>query len=100
MTRTLLVGGVAGQDDAYVAELLLATGYRMHGVTCRASSLTSRLAVRTLPRYFRPNEVETLLRHATKAREKLGWASEVNLTRWSERTCGSCSTTRSSPMRL
>ncbi len=30
-------------------------------------------------RYFRPTEVETLLGDATKAKEKLGWSSEIKL---------------------
>jgi GDPmannose 4,6-dehydratase len=33
--------------------------------------------VRVDPRYFRPTEVETLLRDATKAREKLGWTPKI-----------------------
>ncbi len=35
--------------------------------------------VRVDPRYFRPAEVETLLGDPTKARERLGWAPEVDL---------------------
>ena len=33
--------------------------------------------VRIDPRYFRPNEVETLLGDPTKAKEKLGWVPEI-----------------------
>jgi GDPmannose 4,6-dehydratase len=29
------------------------------------------------PRYFRPTEVETLLGNPAKARNKLGWSSEI-----------------------
>lgn len=35
--------------------------------------------VRIDPRYYRPTEVETLLGDATKAEQKLGWASEITL---------------------
>jgi GDPmannose 4,6-dehydratase len=38
---------------------------------------TGRTLVHVDPRYFRPTEVETLLGDATKAKEKLGWTSEV-----------------------
>ena len=31
------------------------------------------------PRYFRPTEVETLLGDPTKAKQKLGWAPEIEL---------------------
>ena len=34
--------------------------------------------IRIDPRYFRPTEVETLLGDASKAREELGWQSEVS----------------------
>ena len=36
------------------------------------------IVVKVDPRYFRPAEVETLLGDPTKAREKLGWVSEIN----------------------
>ena len=32
------------------------------------------------PRYFRPTEVDLLIGDATKAREKLGWIPEYDLT--------------------
>src|SRR5215472_11278467 len=39
-----LITGVTGQDGAYLAELLLAQGYVVHGVKRRASSFnTSRI---------------------------------------------------------
>jgi GDP-D-mannose dehydratase len=41
---------------------------------------TGRKLVRVDPRYFRPTEVETLLGDATKARQKLGWTAEVELS--------------------
>ncbi|MGB3455602.1 MAG: GDP-mannose 4,6-dehydratase [Litorimonas sp.] len=44
MTKTALITGVTGQDGSYLAELLLAKGYRVHGVKRRASSFnTSRI---------------------------------------------------------
>ncbi len=36
--------------------------------------------VRIDPRYFRPTEVETLLGHAAKAKEKLGWVPQISFT--------------------
>ena len=37
MNRIALITGVTGQDGSYLAELLLAKGYRVHGVVRRAS---------------------------------------------------------------
>ncbi len=45
MTRkTALITGITGQDGSYLAELLLAKGYEVHGIKRRASTLnTSRI---------------------------------------------------------
>jgi GDPmannose 4,6-dehydratase len=37
--KTALITGISGQDGSYLAELLLAKGYRVHGLTRHASSL-------------------------------------------------------------
>jgi len=39
--KTALITGVTGQDGAYLAELLLAKGYRVHGLKRRASSFNT-----------------------------------------------------------
>jgi GDPmannose 4,6-dehydratase len=39
---------------------------------------SGRVIIRIDPRYFRPTEVESLLGDSTKAREKLGWAPEID----------------------
>ncbi len=41
MPKTALITGVTGQDGSYLAELLLAKGYRVHGVIRRASVFTT-----------------------------------------------------------
>ena len=41
MTKTALITGITGQDGAYLAELLLAKGYAVHGVKRRASSFNT-----------------------------------------------------------
>ena len=41
MSKTALISGITGQDGAYLAELLLAKGYRVHGIKRRASSLNT-----------------------------------------------------------
>ena len=41
MSRTALITGMTGQDGAYLAELLLAKGYFVHGVKRRASSFNT-----------------------------------------------------------
>lgn len=39
--KTALITGVTGQDGSYLAELLLAKGYMVHGITRRASSFNT-----------------------------------------------------------
>ena len=41
MTKIALITGITGQDGSYLAELLLAKGYRVHGVKRRASSFNT-----------------------------------------------------------
>src|SRR6202048_4270684 len=41
LSKTALITGITGQDGAYLAELLLAKGYRVHGVKRRASSFNT-----------------------------------------------------------
>jgi GDPmannose 4,6-dehydratase len=41
MTKTALITGVTGQDGAYLAQLLLAKGYVVHGVKRRSSSFNT-----------------------------------------------------------
>jgi len=41
MTKTALITGVTGQDGAYLAELLLAKGYHVHGIKRRSSSFNT-----------------------------------------------------------
>jgi GDPmannose 4,6-dehydratase len=41
MTKTALITGITGQDGAYLAELLLAKGYLVHGVKRRSSSFNT-----------------------------------------------------------
>ncbi|MGD9583355.1 MAG: GDP-mannose 4,6-dehydratase [Lysobacterales bacterium] len=41
MSKTALITGVTGQDGAYLAELLLAKGYTVHGIKRRASSFNT-----------------------------------------------------------
>jgi GDPmannose 4,6-dehydratase len=40
MNKTALITGITGQDGAYLAQLLLGKGYRVHGVLARRSSDT------------------------------------------------------------
>jgi GDPmannose 4,6-dehydratase len=41
MTKTALITGVTGQDGAYLADLLLAKGYDVHGIKRRSSSFNT-----------------------------------------------------------
>ncbi len=40
-SKTALITGVTGQDGAYLAEFLLAKGYRVHGLKRRSSSFNT-----------------------------------------------------------
>lgn len=42
MTKKALISGVTGQDGSYLAELLLAKGYEVHGIKRRASSFNTQ----------------------------------------------------------
>jgi len=42
MPKTALITGITGQDGSYLAELLLAKGYEVHGIKRRASSLNTQ----------------------------------------------------------
>jgi GDPmannose 4,6-dehydratase len=41
MSKTALITGITGQDGAYLAELLLAKGYDVHGIKRRSSSFNT-----------------------------------------------------------
>ena len=41
MTKTALITGITGQDGAYLAQLLLDKGYRVHGLKRRSSSFNT-----------------------------------------------------------
>ena len=41
MTKTALITGITGQDGAYLAELLIAKGYRVHGIKRRSSQFNT-----------------------------------------------------------
>jgi GDP-D-mannose dehydratase len=41
--------GIAGQDGSYLAELLLAKGYEVHGIIRRASTLTLAGSTGSMP---------------------------------------------------
>src|SRR3954454_22207931 len=44
MAKKALITGITGQDGSYLAELLLAKGYQVHGIVRRASTFnTGRL---------------------------------------------------------
>ena len=40
-TRTAFITGITGQDGSYLAELLLAKGYEVHGLIRRASTFNT-----------------------------------------------------------
>jgi GDPmannose 4,6-dehydratase len=57
-TKKALITGITGQDGSYLAELLLAKGYEVHGIIRRASTFnTGRLE----PIYADPHDVKSRL---------------------------------------
>ena len=58
MTKTALITGITGQDGSYLAELLLAKGYEVHGLIRRSSSFNT---ARIDHLYRDPHETETRL---------------------------------------
>ena len=55
-TRTALITGITGQDGSYLAELLLAKGYQVHGIVRRASTFnTDRIDHLYVDPHQRPN---------------------------------------------
>ena len=58
MTRRALITGITGQDGSYLAELLLAKGYEVHGLRRRSSTFNSS---RIEHLYQDPHDTETRL---------------------------------------
>ena len=58
MQKTALITGITGQDGAYLTELLLAKGYRVHGIKRRSSSLNTQ---RIDKHYQDPHEADPRL---------------------------------------
>ena len=58
MTRRALITGITGQDGSYLAELLLAKGYEVHGLRRRSSTFNS---ARVEHLYQDPHDPETRL---------------------------------------
>ena len=58
MTRRALITGITGQDGSYLAELLLAKGYEVHGLRRRSSTFNS---VRIEHLYQDPHDPDTRL---------------------------------------
>lgn len=94
--KTGLVTGIAGQDGSYLAELLLAKGYRVVGAVRNVVATGETHSVRELCEIafghlgldyrdyvqedaaaYRPTESVRLVGNSEKARKQLGWAPEV-----------------------
>ena len=61
--RKALVTGITGQDGSYLAELLLAKGYQVHGVIRRSSSFNTE-RIDHLYRDPHEQQVKLFLHHA------------------------------------
>ena len=100
--RTALITGITGQDGSYLADLLLAKGYQVHGIIRRSSSFNTG---RIDPIYQDPHEPDLRLRlHFGDLTEALArscaWSSRTrSITSPRRATCGCRSTSRSTPAR-
>ena len=79
--QTALITGITGQDGSYLADCLLAKGYRVVGMVRRASTENferiEHLGVIVDPTLVRPAEVDLLQGDAAKAKRVLGWQPRV-----------------------
>ncbi len=66
-------GENSATKDAFIADT-------MNTIRNNKALQKGTVVVRIDPRYFRPTEVETLLGHAAKAKEKLGWVPQISFT--------------------
>jgi GDPmannose 4,6-dehydratase len=63
--------------EAAACELNLSLNWRGHGADERGYDAHGHCVVRVDPRYLRPAEVDSLIGHAAKARNQLGWQPRV-----------------------
>ena len=66
--KVALITGVTGQDGAYLAELLLAKGYSIHGIKRRSSSFNTG---RIEHLYQDPHELGSAFRASLWRRDRL-----------------------------
>ncbi len=72
---TLLEKQMQGESSATKSAFIADT---MKSIKNNSSLQKGNVIVRIDPRYFRPTEVQTLLGHAAKAKEKLGWVPQIS----------------------
>ena len=117
--KRALITGITGQDGSYLAELLLAKGYEVHGTIRRSSSfntgriehilgrlhlhhadMTDATSLRRVLGLVRPTEVYNLAAQShvrvsfdepeyTHNVNALGWRAEIHLRRGLEETYAS-----------
>ena len=103
MTKRALITGITGQDGSYLAELLLAKGYEVHGLIRRSSSFnTGRIDhIYEDPHADRPPSDAALRRPSRRRRPGQPAARRSSRTRsttWARRaTSGSRSTCPTTP---
>jgi len=86
--KQALITGITGQDGSYLAELLLAKGYEVHGVIRRASTFNTE---RIDHLYRDPHEPDVrLLLHYGDLSDatvmRLGWRPRISLREGIEQT--------------
>ena len=94
--KSAIVTGISGQDGAYLAELLLGTGYIVYKMAFAAARVevafagaaedemavdvaSGKVVMRINPRFYRAAEVDLLIGNPAKARAELGWEPTTSL---------------------
>ena len=100
--RTALITGITGQDGSYLAELLLEKGYTVHGLIRRASTFNTSRIDHLYQDPHDPNARLFLhygdLTDGSRLVTLMERIAPTRSTTWPRsRTCGSASTSRSSP---
>ena len=104
LTKRALITGITGQDGSYLAELLLAKGYEVHGLIRRASTFNT---TRIDHLYADPHDPDAklFLHYGDLVRRRAAGHAAArrstptrSTTSLHSRTCGSASTSPSTPV--
>ena len=77
--RVAVITGITGQDGSYLAELLLAKGYDVHGIARRTSLFNRSRIEETRDAALAKGQTYALhYGDPSKAKERLGWSPRIS----------------------